>query len=71
MVLADWSEKVSDPEYVILDGDNGPYATKKVNLDSRLTDPHRYTLAEELAALLRRVLPSAKVTVLEEKIQLA
>lgn len=71
MISAEWTAKVSDPQYVILEGDFGFYATTKDRLDTRMADPNRYASAEFRAAKLKELIVGVEVSCQDEKVSLA
>lgn len=71
MISAEWTAKVSDPKYVVLEGDFGFYITTKDRLDNRSADPNRYASAEFRAKKLKELLVGVEVSHLEEKVLLA
>lgn len=70
MVVEEWTEKVSDPKFVVLQDDNGFYATERTRLDSGLADPYRYVGSEYKARLLKELLPGVQVLCQDDKISM-
>lgn len=73
MISQEWTEKLADPTLAVLEDDNGLYVTERKQLDSRLADPYRNTLADTRANLLTKAFAGAKVAVVrkDEKVFLA
>lgn len=70
MISQEWTDKLKNDKFVILECENGFYATTKDRLDSRLADPHRYALAEWKADRLRELLDGVEVTTNEDNVKL-
>lgn len=75
MISEEWTAKLIDSSYYILEGDFGFYATTADRVDSGLADPRRYALASTRAALLKKLLPENVKVILvsadaDEKIEL-
>lgn len=71
MISKEWTEKLTNPNYVVLESDFGFYITTTDRLDTKLADPNRYSSAEYRAAKLKEHLPGVEVSHQDEKVTLA
>lgn len=71
MISEEWTAKVTDSKYVVLEGDFGFYVTTKDRIDDRLADPARYASAEYRAKKLTELLVGVEVSCQDEKVLLA
>lgn len=70
MISKEWTEKLTNPNYVVLESDFGFYVTTTDRLDTKLADPNRYGSAEFRAAKLREHLSGVEVSYQDEKVLL-
>ena len=70
MISKEWTEKLTDPELVVLQDDNGFYVTERKKLDSGVADPNRYRLCASKAAYLSQTIMGIKVACHDEKVVL-
>lgn len=70
MISQEWTDKVADDKWVILECETGFYATTKDRLDSGLADANRYALSNWRACKLKEILSGVIVTVNEDRVGL-
>lgn len=70
MVSEEWTAKLSDSNFAVLEGDDGFYATERTRLDTGLADSYRFASPEFRAAMLRKLLVGVRVVQQEDKVNL-